>query len=225
MLSAAEKLALEARIAALEAHTGAQVVTAVVGRADAYPEAPWTAFALATALAALAVVVLDLLRPDWMGTYVALAHVLPVLGAGGLAALAAVLVPEFGRLFVRGARRAVRVRRYAQCLFFERNLARTRARTAVLLLVARFERRVELIADSGYAGHVDAADWRAVVDAATARLARGDGAEALGAALDRLEALLVARGYRAATRSGDRLQGDERSDNELPDAPIEAPGP
>ena len=215
MLTEAEKRALDTRIAALEASTGVQAVTAIVPRADAYPELTWTAFALAASLAGLAVVVLDLVRPGWMGADVALSHVLPVLGAGALAALAAWAVPPFARLFLGGARAAGETRQLAQRVFLEHDLGRTRARTAVLLLVARFERRVELVADRGHDGHVGADEWRGVVDAATAGLARGDGAAALLAALDRLEALLLAHGLRPQPGASD----------ELPNATIEVARP
>jgi putative membrane protein len=216
VLTEATKRTLDARITALEAATGVQVVTAIVPRADAYPELPWTAFALAASLAGLVVVALDLLRPDWMSDYVALSHVMPVLGAGALAAVAVAVVPALARLFVRPARAAHATRRLAQCLFVDHDLGRTQGRNAVLLLVARFERRVELVADHGHDGRIARDDWRAVVDAATAGLARGDGAGALLAALDRLEAVLAAHGFRPAA---DALP------DELPNATIEVASP
>ena len=65
-LTRAELDAIEARTAALEAHAGVQVVTAVVGKSDHYVELPWKAFALGAVLAALGVVLADALRPDWV---------------------------------------------------------------------------------------------------------------------------------------------------------------
>ena len=70
-LSSAEADAVDARIARVEARTGVQVVTAIVGRSDTYPEIPWKAFALGVATAALIIVVLDFTRPDWMTAYAA----------------------------------------------------------------------------------------------------------------------------------------------------------
>ena len=52
-----------------ERATGAQAVAAVVGKADAYPDIPWKAFALGVGLAALAVVLDALLRPGWAGIH------------------------------------------------------------------------------------------------------------------------------------------------------------
>jgi len=214
VLTEQDKKAIEARVARLEAATGVQVVTAVVDRADAYPELAWKAFALAASLAALAVVAADVLRPDWMTAYAALTHVLPVLGAGALSALVVEFIPAYARWFLRAHRRDGETRQCAESLFLEHDLCTTRARTAILLMVARFERKVELVADCGFRGRIAPAEWGTVIDVTAAGLARGEGARALLAGLDRLEALLGERGYGAGSAAGDAL----------PDAPIEASG-
>jgi putative membrane protein len=216
VLTEADKRALDARIAALESRTGVQVVTAVVPRSDSYPELPWTAFALGASLAGLVVVVLDIVRPAWMTGYVALSHVLPVLGAGLLAAILVARVPALAHLLLGRARAAGETRQFAQAIFLEHDLARTKARTAVLILVTLFERRVELVADHGHDGRIGADEWRSVVDAATSGLARGDGTAALLAALDRLESLLASHGFTAA----DAVAADD-----LPNAPLEVAAP
>lgn len=214
MLSDQDKQAIVARVARLERATGVQVVTAVVDRADAYPELAWKAFALAASLAALAVVVLDVLRPDWMTAYAALTHVLPVLGAGAVSALLAEFVPSYARCFLRAHRRDGETRQCAESLFLDHDLCTTRARTAILLMVARFERKVELVADCGFRGRIAPAEWGAVIDATTTGLSRGEGARAVLAGLDRLEALLIERGYRAGAADA----------HPLPDVPIEVSG-
>ena len=214
MLTEQDKQAIVTRVARLESATGVQVVTAVVDRADAYPELAWKAFALAASLAAFAVVTADVLRPDWMTAYAALTHVLPVLGAGALSALAAEFIPGYARWFLRAHRRDGETRQCAQSLFLEHDLCTTRARTALLLMFARFERKVELVADCGFRGRIAPAEWGTVIDVTTAGLARGEGARALLAGLDRLEALLVERGYRAGAPDA----------HPLPDAPIEVSG-
>jgi putative membrane protein len=210
LLTSSDKEAVTARVAALEARTGVQVVTAVVDKADHYPELPWKAFALAASLAGLVVVTLDLMRPDWTGEYVAFAHVLPLLGAAGASAFAAILFPAYARVFLRPERRDQRARHYAHALFLDHDLCATRTRRAVLLLVARFERKVELVADRGFDDRF-AGDWHAVVAATTNALARGDVSHALLEGLDHLEERLLARG----------LRGHDGQVDELPDAPIE----
>ena len=138
----------------------------------------------------------------------------PVLGAGAVSALCAAFVPAYARLFLRAPRRDAETRQCAESMFIDHDLSCTHARTAVLLLVARFERKVELVADTGFRGRIAPAEWDTVVDATTAGLARGEGARALIAGIDRLEALLTERGFRAGSQRGIAL----------PDAPIEAAG-
>jgi len=207
MLTASEREAIDARIAAIEAATGVEVVTAVIGKADAYPELPWTAFAGGASLGALAMVAADALRPEWAATDATLLAAVTILGAGGACALAAVFVPAFARLFLRGARRDLEVRQYARSLFLERELFRTGERIGILLLVSLFERRVELLADTGFDGRIGAAEWARVVARMTPYLADGRPAAALLEGLAGVDELLA----RAGLRTG---EGDI---NELPD--------
>jgi len=214
MLNASERAVIDARVAAIEAATGVEVVTAVIGKADAYPELPWTAFAAGASLAALATVVADALRPEWAATDATLLVAVTILGAGGACALAAVFVPAFARMFLRGARRDLEVRQYARSLFLERGLFRTRGRIGILLLVSLFERRVELVADTGFDGRIGAAEWERIVARMTPRLVAGDRGAALLEGLAGLEDTLVHAGFQAGEGDG----------NELPDPPVEASG-
>lgn len=209
-LTPAEADAVEARIAQVEARTGVQVVTAVVGRSDDYPEIVWKAFALGVAIAALVVVALDALRPDWVLAHHVWFNVAPALAAGVVSALVAVAVPEYASWFLNRARAAGEVRQRAQAMFLERQVFRTRSRNGVLVLASRFERHVEIVADVGFDGRVDAAAWRSVVDSMTPMLREGRAADAFLRALDRIEALLGDRGFRPDAAGG----------NELPDRTI-----
>jgi putative membrane protein len=143
----ADKSAIEARVAAFEQASGAQAVVSVVDRCDAYPEVPWRAFALGAALAALfvwAVPVSGALL--YHSTALALTA---VLGSGAAAALLTVFVPASGRWLLPRARRAAELRQYAQALFLERELFATRERSALLILVGRYERCGAVLADRG----------------------------------------------------------------------------
>jgi putative membrane protein len=206
--------AIEARTAALEANTGVQVVTAVVGKADSYVELPWRAFALGCVLAALAVVLADGLRPDWTSSYLALQHVVTILGIGAASALLAIFVPAYARTFLTKLRRDTEVRHYAESMFLRQQLFDTRGRNGILLLVCMFERKVEILADTGLHGRVGEPQWRSVIARMMPPLAAGQTAEALLQGLARLEEILR-----------ERLPG-RRSDsgNELGDRPIEERG-
>lgn len=213
-LNRADIESIDARIAAIEAATGVEIVAAVIGKADAYPELPWTAFAAGASLAALATVAADALRPDWTAAHAALVAAVTILGAGGACALVSIFVPAFARLFLRAVRADVEVRQYARSLFLERELFRTRGRTGILLLVSVFERRVELLPDVGFGGRFEAADWHRVIATMAPALSDRRPAAALLAGLDGLADLLA--------RSGCRAGADDV--NELPDQPVELKG-
>jgi putative membrane protein len=215
ILTPAEANAIEARVAKVEARTGAQVVAAVVGKSNTYPQLPWKAFALGAAVAGFGVVLADWLRPDWTIGYAALLHAVAILGAGATFALLVVFVPAFARLFLRPPRRDLEVRRHAESLFLKRELFGTRERNGVLLLVSLFERRVEIVQDVGFRGRVSAAEWHQAIARMTPLLHAGRPAEAVQEGLAAIELLLTAKGFSA--------QPGER--NELPDRPIEERGP
>src|SRR5258706_6944913 len=100
-LTKAEATAVEERVRAIEAATGAQVVVAIVRRSDVYHGLRWRAFAFGAALAALALVASDLLRPDWITPHAALVHALTILGGAALLALAAQFSPSLPRPFLQ----------------------------------------------------------------------------------------------------------------------------
>ena len=213
LLSQAEADAIEVRIARIERATGVQVVTAIVGRSDAYPELAWKAFALGVAVAALIVVAFDIARPDWMLRYAAWSNVTPILGIGAASAILALVLPAYARLFLNRVRCAGEVRQYAQAMFLERQLFKTHHRNGVLFFASAFERRVEIIADIGFAGRVDEREWRTVIDAMTPSLAGANPAEAFARGLDRVEVLLAEKGVHG-----------HGGGNELPDRPIVGEG-
>ena len=212
-LDQGESAALEQAIAGLEAQTGVQLVTAVIGKADSYVELPWKAFALGTAFAALALVVADALSPRWTGADSALIFAVAILGAGAVSALLAVAAPAYARLFLRATRRDLEVRHYAQAFFLRRELFATRGRNGILLLVALFERKVEILPDVGLHARFDRTDWRTVIDAMTPLLRERRCFGALQQGVGRLQALLLAKGMSAASGG-----------NELADRPVQETG-
>jgi len=200
-LSREEESRIDARVAALEGRTGAQVVAAVIGKCDAYPEIPWKAFALGVALATLVAALASQLQAGWHAPGGALIQALAVLGSGAAAAALAVFVPPFARLFLDPLRAEAEVRQYAQAMFLARELYRTPAHIGILLLVSRFERKIVILPDTGVRRRIAEADLAAVI-AAMAEPLRADGiAPALHAGLDALEAQLAKRGFAGGAKS------------------------
>jgi putative membrane protein len=206
-LQPAESDAIARLIASVEARTGTQLLVAVVPRSDSYLELPWKAFALGASLAALGVVIADT-------PVTALLAVVAILGSGAIGALLAILVPRFARLFLREARSQAEVRPYAESLFLRHELFGTRGRTAVLILVSQFERRVEVVPDTGLRARVGEAGWQHVIETMVPHLRETGPFHALEAGIAYVERLLTSKGFDAAAGTA----------NELPNRPIEESG-
>ena len=212
LLTTEDSQAIEERVRVLERAIGVQVVTMVVGKCDVYPETVWKAFALGSSLAALAVAIGDLVRPDWVTSTAVVTSIVAILAIGALCALAGVYVPAFARLFLRDIRATVEATQYAKVQFLDRQLFATRERTAILVLVAMLERRVVIVADIGLNGKVTTAEWDAVIARMTEKLRAGTPREAVTAGLDAIGDLLAGKGV---------VRGDG---NAFPDAPLEEAG-
>jgi len=204
-LTEEEQSLISRRVAGLEARTGAQTVAALIGRSDSYPEAPWKAFALGAALAALYSAARSLIAYEWEAGQSALDQAVVILGSGAGLALLAVLLEPVARLFTDRRRRDLEVTQYAKALFFDRGLDRTRGRIGILLLVSLFERKVVILADDGFEARIDREDWQRLTDRMTLLLSRGNVAGAMHAGLEGLEALLLERGYRMEESAADEL--------------------
>lgn len=193
LLTGDEKAAIEARVAALEQTAGIEVVTVITAKSDEYPEIVWEAFAFGAAFTALAVVVADLLRPEWVTGALVFIPVIVVLAAGALCALATIYVPAFARLFLRKSRAEVEVTQYANGQFLQRELFATPARTALLVVVSMLERRVVILPDKGLRTHASAAEWDGVIARMTPLLVAGKTGAAVIAGLDAVSELLAGK--------------------------------
>jgi putative membrane protein len=207
--------AVRARVAGLEAASGVEVVTAVIARADSYPEVPWKAFALGASLAALAATAMALFKPGWDAFEAVVETAVAVLAAGGALALGTVWITPLARAFIPAQRREAEVRQYAQALFLDHGLDRTRRRDGILVLVSLLEHRVVVLADRAVIERVARIELDSVIATVTGALSRASVADALLAGLGRLDGILASHGFRA--QAGDT--------NELPDTVIQQQGP
>jgi putative membrane protein len=178
----------------LEARTGVQVMAFAAARCDAYPEIPWKAFALGAALAAFAIALDSLARPGWSAP-LPLGYGVAVLGTGAVLALLAVFLAPVARLFLGRARAEMETRHFAQIQFLERGLTQTRERRALLVLVAGFERRAAIVADTGVLAQVQLSELARVAEDMSQALARGQSLGALAEGLSAVETLLAERGF------------------------------
>jgi putative membrane protein len=195
-LTTDEAASLDALVVRLEARTGIQIVPAVVGKADNYAEVPWKAFAIGAAFTAFGLGVSNYFNPAWVTAWSAVMDAVVILAVAGACTLVAGFVPAVARLLVRDMHEVLEVRRYAESLFLRRGLFATRARTGVLVLVSLFERRIEIVADSGFDGRVTPAEWHGVIGRMAPHLGGGRAFDALRDALGAIEDLLAAKGFR-----------------------------
>ncbi len=207
VLTAQEQQEINELAQQFEVATGAQAVAAIIGKADEYPDIPWKAFALGAALAALAVVADEFIHPDWASIHTPLRDVAAILAAGVLSCVAAMAIPRFGRMFMHRGRAIGEVRQYAQGVFLKRELFKTAERVGILLLVARFERRVVILPDSGIARHLTSRELDTVIAAMAPYLAQGQAVAAFRAGFAALAALLAQKGVTFARHGNELADG------------------
>jgi putative membrane protein len=216
-LTESEKQAIESRVAALEAASGVEIVTIIVGKADVYPEIVWKAFALGASLAGLGVSVCEFLSPTWTVAGAALVDALAILGAGAVSAVLAIYVPAFARLFLRRTRAELEVEQYARIQFLDREMFATPDRTAILLLTSLLEHEIVLLPDRGIAARVSAAAWDVVIARMAPLLRSRQTAAAVLAGLDVIGEILAGKGF----CRGESSPGGNR----FPDPPVEVRAP
>ena len=205
-LSDDQRRELDARIRTLEKTTGVELVAAVVGKCDHYPEIPWKAFALGVSFSTLIMLLQTLLRPDWISAVTPLVQAVVVLGVGTVAALLTIAWPTWARCFLNGNRAEGEMRQYAQALFLEHDLFKAPDRRSILVLVGLFEHRVEILTDRGVQSRLaDNAALPAVIDAMRPLLQKGDHLQALIEGLSVLEAQLQAAGFTPRGDGADRI--------------------
>lgn len=212
-LTEQEQQQINELVAEVEAKSGAQVLLAVISKADAYPEIPWKAFALGAAAAALIVIVDELLHPVWASIHSAVFDVVVILGAGATLGQLTIFSPPFARLYLARLRGETEVRQYAQALFLEREVFQTHERIGVLVLVGLFERKVVILPDAGIRRHVTVEQLNSVIAQMTPLLAERRIVAAARAGLTALAAALH-----------DKLARADAHGNELADTVVQERG-
>lgn len=208
MLTDKDKMRISTKVCEIEAFSHAEIVTAFTERCDHYPEIPWKAFALGTALTAATLSLAGGLFDDWIASQPTFALALSLCGGLILMLLTAVL-PPFARLFLDPARAEAEARQYAEGLFLQHELFATPARRAVLLLVARFERKVVILPDHGLQKTLTQPVLDSIIAVMAARLAHGELVAAFDAGLAALANFLR-----------EPAPGSPAVGNQLPDEPI-----
>ena len=133
-----------------------------------------------------------------------------MMACGLIGALAAALWPSFRRWMVGKARLRRMVRLQAYRAFVSEEVFRTQDRTGILIFVSLFEHRVEVLADEGISGVVDANAWTGVVDGLVGELRAGRVADGFEQAIASCGSILQKAGVVRAPDDDDELPNDLR---------------
>jgi putative membrane protein len=191
-----------------EARCGGEIVSVVVDRCDRYESGLWKAATLGSVFLSLLAAVAHTALGVWGGPPVVWISV-PALAGAGAGYLAARVWPFLHRALIGEDVLARRVERRATVAFLQEEVFATRDRRGVLILVALFEHRVEILRDSGVEARVAPAAWQPLVDALVAGLRAGRTSQALVQCVEACGLLLAEHGFEA----------DADEVNELSDRP------
>jgi putative membrane protein len=194
-LSEKEQQQINSLVGRFEAATGIQAIAAVVGKADAYPEIPWKAYAIGSALAALGVTFFPFVLADWDIASTLAYYAMAIAGTGAAFAAMAAFIPAAGRLFLDRIRAEGEVRQYGLAMFVERQIFCTPERCAILVLVSEYERVAAILPDTGLAQYAPRTEAERIADSMNAALRTAGIAAAFEAGFEGLSALIAARGY------------------------------
>lgn len=211
--SAEELRAVEAAVEHAETTTSGEIVTYIAGTSDSYHLAAWKAAALGAVFAALAAALLFARLAGW-GVWLEAWMVMPPLLGGAVGYLLGRL-PSVRRALVEDEIVAERVRRRAAEVFLSEEVFATRDRTGILIFVSLFERRVELLADTGIHERVPSSAWDRVVEDLVDAIRRDDGAGGLVRAVEACGELLAR--YRVEPRGDDINELADRPRSEVPE--------
>jgi putative membrane protein len=197
-LTAQEQQQINRLVAEVEAASGAQLVIAVIGKADSYPEIPWKAFALGVAAAGSLLAMAAFLGFYELPAHAAVFASMILLGCGLACAATTIFVPAFARAYLDRLRAEVEVGQYARAMFIDRAMSETPAHIGVLILMSLFERQVAIVPDTGVREHLSDAHLDAVRAKMIPLLAGGRIAAAAEMALTMIGELLEGKLDRSA---------------------------
>ncbi len=174
-ISEDERRAIEAAIHQAEQASSAEFVAAIIRRAERHHAVSLGAGLLSSLVAALIAI--------WWDPWISVAITLGVQCAAFAIIYALFELTPLSAWLAPRRKRAMKVRRLARLLFFERGLGALPTHNGVLLLAALAERQVEIVADHAIDSLVGSSEWQRIVDGFTATARAGRVAAALETAI------------------------------------------
>ncbi len=209
VLSEADLARVEAAVGAAEKRTAGEIVPYIVRQSGRYDVAVWRAASAGAMLALAAMLGISSLYDGWSLAWLYSTWAVAVAAAlgGTVGALLGALVPGVRRLLSGPGLLAETSHRRASVAFLDEEVFNTRDRTGILLFVSLFERRIEVLGDTGIDAKVAADEWVEVVGRIRSGIRQNDLAGGLVAAIEMCGDLLHRSGV--AVREDDT---DELSD-------------
>lgn len=198
-------------VEAAETRTSGEIVPVIVESSSDYGSAKWKAAFFGVLLGLAVFELISMQANAWSepGLIGALGVPLMIGLGAGLMVLLVHFLPVVRRRFIPQSSIDVAVHNRALRAFLEHEVFGTRERTGILLLVSLFERRVEVVGDSGINEKVSEDDWADVVSDIVKGIKSGHPTDGIVKAIERCGELLESAGV--AIRSDDT--------NELSNAP------
>ncbi len=215
-LSESDRKAIQDAVKSAERHTSGEIVPFIVGRSASYPVSFWRAAGIFGLVGLLLVFILSLTYTGWgLGWLLSTAgHVVATIVFAITGLLLVRFVPGVQRRFAGSTAIGAAVRDRASRAFLEEEVFNTRERTGILVLVSLFERRVEVVGDSGINARVDPEDWGSVVEDILMGVKAGKLAEGLVSAIERCGSLLETKGVEIRPDDWNELSDSVRFEEE-----------
>ena len=210
LFSDKELKAVEEAVKEAEQRTSGEIVTYVVQRSASYAVAQWRIGASFALLAYIVVLIGSMAYSGWsLGWLFSLGGMgLAVLVSATLGLLIVKFVPGIERIFVGSQSMMEAVRDRSVRAFLEEEVFDTRERTGILIFISLFERRVEVVGDTGINARVKEDEWGHVVEDILLGIRARKTADGLVQAIERCGMLLELKGV--------ELRDDD--ENELSDS-------
>ena len=199
---------LEEMTRQIEEKTGTEIVVTVIDKSDLYPEIPWKAFAMGTAMAALALLVYALVpvgAPHFPSIWAAM--LIPMF-TGAACACLTIFSPKAARLFLDATRAEGETAQYAKSVFLDHELFNTPDRCGLLVLISLFERRVTVLPDTGLSTKIADHALEPAVALITRYMLQGNAFKAIQEGLAALERILSQAGFSGEPGTPDRIASE-----------------
>lgn len=196
ILSEVDQQAIQEAVRKAELRTSGEIVPFVVARSSSYLIAFWKAAGIFGMAALVFILLMSTVYTGWgFGWMLTPPGIVVIVTVSALLGVLLVrFIPGLQRLIAGRAALIEGVRNRAFQAFISEEIFNTRERTGILLFISIFERRVEVIGDSGINAHVKQEDWSSVVADVISGIRAGKLGDGLVSAIDRCGGLLEDKG-------------------------------